>query len=563
MPAQEISLYWEGNKLYHQRIPKPRLLEPVAELSVGQNGDNRIIEGDNLQALVSLKNIYGGVVDAIYIDPPYNLGKNGFRYSDRRYHDPNADDSDAVYVTNEDGGKHTKWLNFIAPRLYMLRQMLSDTGVIFVSINDVELFRLGMLMNEIFGEDNWVGTIVWRSNTENNPTQIAVEHEYILCYARNKTALPSQWSSPDNDAKELMLKEFREIKSRTKSLTTLQKEYARFVKDNEDYLAGLIRYNKVDEHGPYISGRNLHNPKPGGYDYEIIHPVTKKPCKKPVTGWRYPEESMRYLIEVENRIVFGKDETQIPQIKEYLEDVEFALRSVIDIYGGIGSNNLKELFGERSVFKNAKPLDLIETLLSYATTPDSLVLDAFAGSGTTGEAVMRLNQRDGGNRRFILIEEGNGKDKFCRTLTAERIRLAIEKRGYNSGYTFYTTGRQIDRLAIVGLARDALANLICQPDETGHGKGIERVEGFQYVIGKNHRSEAICLVWYGDEKSEVTKEDLKQAAAEVKQAGLKKPFRIYGRSCRYSDAGASWKFCQIPDEILAQMHIEEDLGEDE
>lgn len=558
MPAQGISLYWEGNKLYHQRIPKPRLLQPVTNLSYNETFENRIIEGDNLQVLASLKNIYGGVVDAIYIDPPYNLGKEDFRYSDRRYHDPNADNSDAVYVTNEDGGKHTKWLNFMAPRLYMLRQMLSEVGVIFVSINDVELFRLGMLMNEIYGEENWVGTIVWRSNTENNPTQIAIEHEYILCYARNKSSLPTQWSSPDNDAKDLMLKAYKDIKVRTTDIVELQREFTRFVKDNEAYLGGLTRYKNVDERAPYISARNLHNPKPGGYDYDIIHPDTGKPCKKPVTGWRYPEESMNHLRYVEKRILFAKDETQVPQIKEYLDEVTFALRSVVDIYGGIGSNNLKDLFGERSVFKNAKPVDLIELLLSYSTHPDSVVLDAFAGSGTTGEAVLRLNHRDKGNRRFILIEEGIGKDNFCRTVTAPRIKLAIEKFGYNSGFTFYETGREIDRLAIVTLARDALANLICQSDETGRGRGIERVEGYQYVIGKNQRSEAICLVWDGDNRSEVTKEDLKAAAQEVKEAGLKKPFRIYGRTCRYSDAGASWKFCQIPDEILAQMHIEED-----
>ena len=115
------------------------------------------------------------------------MGKEDFRYSDKRFRDPNADSTDAVYVTNEDGGRHTKWLNFMAPRLYLLGEMLhSERGVIFVSINDVELFRLGMLMDEIFGEDNHIGTLIWNGSTENNPTRIAVEHEYILCYAKVK-----------------------------------------------------------------------------------------------------------------------------------------------------------------------------------------------------------------------------------------------------------------------------------------------------------------------------------------------------------------------------------------
>src|ERR1035437_384947 len=165
--ARGLYLHWEGKKLYRQRVPTPRLLEPVSKLSVGNVHDNLIVEGDSLQVMASLKSRYAGAIDVVYIDPPYNLGKDDFRYSDRRFRDPDADDSDAVYVSNEDGGRHTKWLNFMAPRLYMLWQLLHDErGVIFVSINDVELFRLGMLLNEIFGEENWIGTVVWKANTD-------------------------------------------------------------------------------------------------------------------------------------------------------------------------------------------------------------------------------------------------------------------------------------------------------------------------------------------------------------------------------------------------------------
>jgi adenine-specific DNA-methyltransferase len=130
-----LYLHWEGKKLYRQRVPTPRILEPVASLSVGGVSDNLLVEGDNLQVLASLKPRYSGQIDVVYIDPPYNTGKDGFRYSDKRFHDPDADDSDAVYVNNEDGGRHTKWLNFMAPRLYLLWEMLNDDrGVIFVSM---------------------------------------------------------------------------------------------------------------------------------------------------------------------------------------------------------------------------------------------------------------------------------------------------------------------------------------------------------------------------------------------------------------------------------------------
>jgi adenine-specific DNA-methyltransferase len=175
---------------------------------------------------------------------------------------------------------------------------------------------------------------------------------------------------------------------------------------------------------------------------------------------------------------------------------------------------------------------------------------------------MKLNATDKGHRRFILIEEGQGADKFCRTVTAKRLKAAIETYGYETGFQFYKTGRKLDRQAIVSLERDSLAGLICQADETGRGRGISSLSGYKYIIGKNHRSEAICLLWNGLNDSEVTPEHLEKASKEVSKAGLKRPFRIYGTFCRVGDT-TSWKFCQIPDEILAQMHIVEEIGDEE
>lgn len=559
--ARGLYLQWEGKRLYRQRIPTPRLLEPVPKYSYGDDSSNLIIEGDNLQVLASLKSRYSGQVDVIYIDPPYNLGKEDFRYSDKRFHDPDADDTDAVYVTNEDGGRHTKWLNYMAPRLQILSQMLKETGVIFVSINDVELFRLGMLMNELFDENNWVGTIVWKGTTDNNPTRIAIEHEYILCYAKSKDRLHSPWHNPDNDAKTLMLTSFERLKAKTKSLTDLQNQFLKFAKENKDFIGDLFRYRKVDKSGPYVARRNLENPGKPGYKYIIRHEKTKRPCTMPFWGWRFPEAKMKELI-AQGRIIFGKDEKKIPELKVYLKEVEFPLRSVVTLDSRKGSNDLERLFGTRDTFKNPKPVELIELLLSYTTQKNSLVLDAFAGSGTTGEAVLKLNHRDGGQRKFVLIEEGKEKDMFCRTLTAPRVQKAIEHYGYKAGFTFFRTGQKLDRQAIVGLEREALASLICQADETGRGKGISRLNGYQFVIGKNHKAEAICLVWQGESESEVTPEVLAEAANEVTQAGLKRPFRIYGTFCRVADT-RSWRFYQIPDEILAQLNIEEELEAEE
>lgn len=443
----------------------------------------------------------------------------------------------------------------------MLWQLLhDDNGVLFVSINDVELFRLGMLLNEIFGEENWLGTIVWKGNTDNNPTRIAMEHEYILCYAKSKSRLPSKWTNPDSEAKQMMLDAYDKIKAETKTLKECQSEFQKFAAEAKPALGDLYRYRRIDEKGPYAARRNMDNPGKPGHKYDVIHPKTKKPCKKPFWGWRFSETRMQELIS-EDRIIFGTTEDKIPELKVYLKEVEFPLRSVIHMDSRAGSNDLEALFGTRDVFKNPKPVDLIELLLGYASRKNSLILDAFAGSGTTGEAVMKLNARDGGERRCILIEEGKDKDKYCRTVIAERLKRARKVHGYTDGFQFYKIGRKLDRKAIINFERDALASLICQSDETGRGRGIAAMHNYKYVIGKNHRSEAICLHWNGEDNSEVTSEILKEVSLEVSKAGLKKPFRIYGTVCRISDT-RSWQFKQIPDEILAQMHLAEDLPEE-
>lgn len=556
MTINGLYLQWEGKRLYTQRVPTPRVLEHVPALSVVPSTGNRIIEGDNFQVLTSLRSQCVGEVDVVYLDPPYNLGKDDFRYSDKRFHDPDAEDDDATYVTNEDGGRHTKWLNFMAPRLYMLKQIMhDDRGVIFVSINDVELYRLGLLMDEIFGPDNHLGTLVWSGSTDNNPTRIATEHEYVLCYAKKKDKLPPVWSGRQNDIRDLLLAEYERIKAdcEPNDVEEIQQRFRKFIRQNKESLEPLTHYTRVDKIGPYTGSRAVHNPGKDGYFYPVYHP-NGKVCTPPARGYRFSESTMRQLIS-DDLLIYGKDEDQIIQLKSYLKDYVGSLKSVItDIDSRTGANELAELFGNRNVFRNPKPVSLLELLLDYSTTSQSLVLDPFAGSGTTGHAVLSLNQKDGGERRFILIEEGHGQDAYANTLTAERIRRAIARYGYQAGFDFYRTGQTVDAEAIVGLQRESLANLICQADATGRGKGITRVTGYRYIIGKNHRNEAICLVWNGVESREVTKDDLGGAAREVTAAGLKRPFRIYGTYCRVGDT-PSWHFCQIPDELLEQMRL--------
>jgi adenine-specific DNA-methyltransferase len=563
-------LHWEGRKGYRTRMPAPRVLEPVPELSYGDGEGNRVIEGDNLQVMVSLRSQYQGMIDVAYLDPPYNTGKKDFAYSDARFHDPNADADDMVYVTNEDGGRHTKWLNYMGPRLWLVWQLLAEHGICFVSINDVELFRLGMLMDEIFGEHNRIGIIVWKSQTDNNPSRIAIDHEYVLCYAKRIEDVPARWVG-ESAAKAWLMATYEDLKREHRDLARLEaayqsamKRHAKAFKDARERgeatdladLGTFTRYNRVDDRGPYASMRHTENPKQGGYVYDVIHPVTGKSVKPPPKGYRFPKERMDELI-ADDRIVFFKDHSQPVQLKRYLREVRSPLRSIIDTTGRHGAAQLKRLLPDAAArYPNPKAVELMEQVLQLSAEDDALVLDPFAGSGTTGEAVLRLNAADGGHRRFILIEEGSREERFCRTILAPRLRAAIEKDGLPGGFVFETTGRRLNRSAILRLEREAIANLIVHTDATGKGRGITRVAG-DYVIGHNGRQEAICLCWSGRTKSAITRDVLVAMFDEAKARGLRRPLRVYAATCDVGETD-SFRFCQIPDEILAALQISDD-----
>jgi len=188
------------------------------------------------------------------------------------------------------------------------------------------------------GESNLVGVIVWKGATDNNPTQIAVEHEYIVCYARDKQAIAGVWKSRVSDAKEAMLREYgRLAEEYSHNVERIQKQFRKFVRENSDALIPLTHYIQIDDRGPYTGNRKVHNPKPGGYIYDLIHPATGKVCTAPVNGYRYPEERLKELVG-DGRIIFGEDETQIIQIKEYLDDYQDKLGSVMTLDSRAGAN---------------------------------------------------------------------------------------------------------------------------------------------------------------------------------------------------------------------------------
>ncbi|MFZ0709166.1 MAG: DNA methyltransferase, partial [Terrimicrobiaceae bacterium] len=270
----------------------------------------------------------------------------------------------------------------------------------------------------------------------------------------------------------------------------------------------------------------------------------------------FKEERMRQFA-AEGRLIFGKDHTQLVQLKKYVQDISPPLRGIVDIDSRKGGAVLKKLFPDGAQrFSNPKPVELIMQLLEFGGDTNALVLDPFAGSGTTAHAVMRLNKRDGGERRFVLVEEGSRDDRYCRTLTVPRIKAAIKEEKLEGGFQFEAMGRKLNRDAILELEREAIANLIIQTDATGRGRGITKLAG-KYVIGRNPRQEAICLCWAGRGKSMITRDVLIEMFGEAKAHGLRRPLRVYGSTCKVGETD-SFRFCQIPDEILGALQIDDE-----
>jgi len=426
------TLNWIGRKAvenHHKQVPF-HLLKEAPELSVGDPGSgNLLVEGDNLLALKALLPYYSGQIKCIYIDPPYNTGmdergddgkRTGWIYSD------NVDSPEMRNWLNkvvgeeaEDLTRHDKWLCMMYPRIELLWKFLRYDGVIFVSIDEVEFSSLGLLFDEIFGITNRVGTIVWKNVTDNNPTNIASEHEYILCYAKNKQKLSREWKSQNLAVKERLLEisdkfvqEFRDQEKR-------QVEYTKWFRTNRGQLWPFEDYKFIDEGGIYTGMRAVHNPGKEGYRYDVVHPQTGKPCAQPMMGYRFPPETMNELL-AQNRIIFGEDESKIIELKVYAKDYRAKLSSLYELDGRVGTNEIKEIFPEsKRPFDFPKPTELIEELLSFVTSGDDIILDSFAGSGTTGHAVFKLNRADGQHRRFVLVEM---KAAIAREITAERLR---------------------------------------------------------------------------------------------------------------------------------------------
>src|SRR3990172_7716868 len=304
---ERYGLMWPGKVECFKAIQTPSVgtLRPCPEESVDfDTTENLIIEGDNLEVLKLLQKSYLGKVKMIYIDPPYNTG-NDFIYPDdyteslQTYleYTGQVDAEGKQFSTNTDadGRFHSKWFIMMYPRLYLARNLLREDGVLFISIDENELHNLRRVCDELFGEENRVGIITWRNVTDNNPTLITKDNEFILSYARSRDALPRAWTSRFSTAKEILQAEYERLKRAELPVEEIQARVREVIADNEESLGFLSRYKHVDHHGVYTGSESVHNPRPGGYDFEVIHPETRRAMRKPANGYRFPEKTFREM----------------------------------------------------------------------------------------------------------------------------------------------------------------------------------------------------------------------------------------------------------------------------
>lgn len=423
-------LNWIGKDkvINHDKDLPFRVLKQIKELSVGDKTDNLLIEGDNLEALKALMPFYHNKIKCIYIDPPYNTGNEKWIYNDK-VNAPQIKSwlNKIVGAEGEDLCRHDKWLCMMYPRLKLLNNLLSDDGAIFVSIDDNELHLLKIIMDEIFF-NNYVATFVWkrRASSALADKLVSKDHEYILCYA--------------------------------KSL------FMGFNGNIKDY--GAYKNPDNDPEGEWTLGDltvgMTKNQRPNQF-YDLIDPKSGKVYKpNPQRVWAFFPESMQKEIAA-GRVVFPITPNARPMYKRYKKNLKSKVNPlstwikdlsdknndpiVYEIQSGLNSEGTKELqkiFGEK-LFDYPKPVSLIKNLIQQVTDKESIVLDSFAGSGTTGQAVLELNKEDQGNRRFILIEL---ETDIARNVTAKRLIEAYN--GYKGALYPEGTGQGFDYLDLNG-----------------------------------------------------------------------------------------------------------------
>ena len=417
------TLNWIGKEAvvnHHHQVPF-RLLKDVPDLSCGEPGDgNLIVQGDNLVALKALLPYYAGQVKCIYIDPPYNTGDEGWVYNDN-VNSPLIREwlGKVVGKEAEDFSRHDKWLCMLYPRLVLLRQFLRNDGVIFISMDETEEGHLRLVLDEIFGRENALGTLVWkrRSSSAMRGTPLSIDHEYVLAYGRDATH--TLLYGLEKDIESYPLRDERGWYAST------------------DLTIGMGREARPNQFFPITNSRTGRVYQPNPERVWRFYPETmQEVIAKGLIIW--PDDNPDRRMERPRYKTYYDPNTEKPKpVSSWIEsganaataETEAAEWDISILHSGMnqeGGKILQDIFSTKT-FAYPKPMSLVVSLIRATTRAGDFVLDSFAGSGTTGHAVLKLNKQDGGNRRFILVEM---EPKIARDITAERVRRVAE--GYKN-----------------------------------------------------------------------------------------------------------------------------------
>jgi adenine-specific DNA-methyltransferase len=465
-PQERYQLNWPGKReaLLAANAPIAKTLRPCREESVDfDTTRNLFIEGDNLDALKLLQETYLNKVKLIYIDPPYNTGKDfiyrdDFSESEGEYFKRSlqTDEAGNRLIANRDsnGRFHSTWLSNMYSRLAISRNLLQHDGIVVISIDEIEHANLKKLCDEIFGSQNFCGEIVWKNGSKNDQSYISVQHEYLVVYVKDKQGNDGEWVERKQGLEEI----YRAFEGFRQKYGTDWKAihqaaldwYKTFPASNP--ITDSKHYSWMDERGVYFPD-NISGPNDGQYVYDIPHPVTGRNVKQPSRGWFCPKENIERLI-LEDRIHFGPDESTVPCLKTYLKGTEFvSLSSMRFVDGRAASNRLRDLFGEK-IFTNPKDeLLLADIFRAMKVSGDDIVLDFFAGSGSTAHAVMELNRLTGSNCRSISVQIAESLHEMLTTATGAAKKITQNAIRFLSEHGVPTTVSEIakERMRRVGV----------------------------------------------------------------------------------------------------------------
>lgn len=448
---------------------------------VDEECNGLLINSENFQALELLQDKYRETVRGMYYDPPYNTKSNEFIY--------------------KDSFRHSSWMSMMENRLALSSNLLNKYGAIMVSCDENENTNLKTVLNDVFSEENFLTDIIWQGGGKNDQKYFSISHEYIQLFLKNKLFMDStdiRWLERKENI-DLIYATFEKIKKQYPNDMKMQekalKDWYKSLPDGEP-AKRQKHFNRVEARGIFFPD-NISKPE-NGYYYDVIHPVTGKPCKKPKGGWRFVEETMKQQL-ADDRVFFGKDETTVPCRKSFLKETEYESPStVIYLDNRVSTTLIKNLFNNKKVFNNPKYYLLIGRLLRLIGDTESMFMDAFAGSGTTGHAVIYLNREDKGNRKYILCEMA----EYFNSVTKPRIEKVIYSEDWKDGKPISRKGiSQCFKYIRLEQYEDTLNNL--QPKnqrldfDNENGKGdFEETYFLRYMLDTETKGDLFNLEWF-------------------------------------------------------------------